>query len=534
MEKNKPLEEGKLTSGKHISYWIESVAPLSGFQPLQEDIETDVVIVGAGLAGLSTAYCLLEKGRKVVVVEDGLIGSGESGRTTAHLVTALDDRYYQLESNFGAEETRLIAESHSKAIDFVEQTVKKENIDCDFERVDGYLFLHPSDKKNSLKKELDSALAAGIDISELENVPAIPNAGKCLRFAGQAQFHPLKYLNGLAKAIEKKGGRIFEQTHATEIDSSGITTAKGNKVKARHVVIATNSPVNNKYAMHLKQYAYRTYVIGALIKKQSLPHALWWDTGNFEVNPDIPPYHYVRICAFNDEYDLLISGGEDHPVANTHKTDVPEEHRYDSLEDWTRKHFNIGSVVYKWSGQVLEPMDGIAFIGRNPFDNDNVYIITGDSGNGMTHCTIGGMLISDLITGRENPWESIYKPSRFTLKRSKPFFKEVVGALMANFKKEPEEKDAQTISSIEKGEGKVIELKGEKYGIFKDEDDTLHIVSSACTHLKCTVKWNNSEKSWDCPCHGSRFTYDGKVINGPANEDLQHYSEKKITKDIHV
>lgn len=534
MEKNKPIENGNLTSGKNISYWVESVAPLSGFPPLKENIETDVVIVGGGLAGLSTAYCLLEKGKQVVVVEDGFIGSGESGRTTAHLVTALDDRYYHLESNFGPEETKHIAQSHSAAIDFVEQTIKKENIDCEFERVDGYLFLHPTDKKSSLKKELDSALAAGIDISELENVPAIPNAGRCLRFAGQAQFHPMKYMNGLARAIKEKGGKIYEQTHAKEIGSSGITTLDGKTVKAKHVVIATNSPVNNKYAMHLKQYAYRTYVIGALIKKQTLPRALWWDTGDFETNPDIPPYHYVRITPFNDEYDLLISGGEDHPVANTHKTDVPESDRHELLEHWTRKHFNIGSIVYKWSGQIVEPMDGIAYIGRNPFDEDNVYIITGDSGNGMTYCTIGGMLISDLITGKENPWENIYKPSRFTLKKSKPFFKEVVGALMANFKKEPEQEDARSISSLKKGEGKVVELKGEKYGAYRDDKDKLHVVSTACTHLQCTVKWNNDEKSWDCPCHGSRFTYDGKVINGPANADLEYYSEKVILKDIQV
>ncbi|HXB39772.1 MAG TPA: FAD-dependent oxidoreductase [Bacteroidia bacterium] len=532
MEINKKLEEGELTSGKHLSYWLESASALSGLHSLNENIETDVVIVGAGLAGLSVGYCLCEKGKNVVILEDGFIGSGESGRTTAQLVTALDDRYYQLESNFGKEKTKLIAESHATAIDFVERTIKKENINCEFERVDGYLFLHSSDKKNSLKKELDSALSAGIDISELENVPAIPNAGKCLRFAGQAQFHPMKYLNGLAAAIKKKGSKIYINTHASEINSAGVITSKGNKVKAKHIVIATNSPVNNKYAMHLKQYAYRTYVIGALIKKQSLPRALWWDTGDFESNPDTPPYHYVRICTYNSEYDLLLSGGEDHPVANTNETDVPEDHRYNLLESWTRKHFDIGSIIYRWSGQILEPMDGIAYIGHNPHDEKNVYIITGDSGNGMTYCTIGGILISDLITGKENVWEEIYTPTRFTIKKSKPFFKEIMGSLMASLKKQPEHKDSVSLSSLQNREGKIIELKGEKYGVFKDENDTLHIVSAVCTHLKCSVKWNNDEKSWDCPCHGSRFTHNGKVINGPANSDLPSYSEKVILKDV--
>jgi len=180
---------------------------------------------------------------------------------------------------------------------------------------------------------------------------------------------------------------------------------------------------------------------------------------------------------------------------------------------------------------VLEPMDGIAYIGRNPYDEDNVYIVTGDSGNGMTHCAIAGKLITDLITGKENRWENIYKPSRFTLKASKPFFKEVIGALVSAFRREPENKDTVQLSSIKRGEGKVVELKGEKCGVFRDENDSLHIVSSACTHLKCTVQWNNDEKSWDCPCHGSRFTYKGKVINGPANSNLPAYSEELIEKE---
>lgn len=530
MEKNNELE-GKLTSGSHISFWLESVAPLSGLTSLENGIETDIVIIGAGLAGLSTAYCLSQEGRKVVVIEDGFIASGETGRTTAHLVTALDDRYYHLEHNFGADDTRLIAQSHSDAIDFVENTIKKENIDCDFERVDGYLFLHPSDKKNSLQKELEAATRAGIDVSMLEHVPAIPNAGNCLRFAGQAQFHPVKYLNGLAKAILSREGKIFINTHAAEINAGEVITSKGNKIKARHVVIATNSPVNNKVALHLKQYAYRTYVIGTLIKKNSVSRALWWDTGDFESNPDIPPYHYVRVFQYNDEHDLMISGGEDHPIGDTSDTDVIEEDRYKLIENWTRKHFDIGEVLYRWSGQVLEPMDGVAFIGKNPHDKENVYIITGDSGNGMTYCTIGGRLISDLITGKENPLQRIYDPSRFKIRASKPFFKEVIGSLLAGFKKDPAHEDAVRVSTIKKGEGEVIELKGEKYGVYRDEDDELHVVSPICTHLKCTVKWNNDEKSWDCPCHGSRFTYDGKVMNGPANEDLLSYSEKKVLKD---
>lgn len=531
MEVAETPTEGKITAGAHTSFWIETPQAETQHE-LKTSMETDVVIVGGGLAGLSTAYCLTQAGKKVVVVEDGFIGSGETGRTTAHLVTALDDRYYTLEENFGEKAIKLIAESHKEAINFVEQTIKKENIDCNFERVNGFLFLHPSDNAESLDKEIEAAHKAGIDVTVLDNPPCIRNAGRSIRFPNQAQFHPLKYLNGLCKAIQQKGGMIFTETHAEEIDPEGITTSKGFRIKAKHIVIATNSPVNNKYAMHMKQFAYRTYVIGALIKKDSLQHALWWDTGDFEANKDIPPYHYVRICNYDNEHDLLISGGEDHPIANTKTDHVAEEDRYKLLAKWTREHFTIGEIVYRWSGQVLEPMDGLAFIGRNPYDNDNVYIITGDSGNGMTHCTIGGMLISDLIQEKENPWEEIYRPSRFTLKASKPFFKEVVGSLLAMLKKDPHHEDNTRLSSIKKEEGKVIELGGEKCGVYRDKEDQLHIVSSACTHLKCTVKWNNDEKSWDCPCHGSRFTYNGKVMNGPANKDLPCYSEDNVLKDI--
>lgn len=524
MKSNNTPENHKITSGKHISYWTDSV-DTAALYPLRENLETDIVIVGGGLAGLSVAYCLTQQGKNVVLVEDGFIGSGETGRTTAHLVTALDDRYYDLENVFGEERTKLIAESHIEAINFVQRTIEKEKIECGFERVNGYLFRHPSDKEDALKRELEAATRAGIAIEEISKAPGLLNNQKALCFYNQAEFHPLKYLNGLCDAIVKKGGKIFTGTHASQINSEGITTSDGFTVKAQHIVVATNSPVNNLFTMFERQYAYRTYVIGALIKKDVLPKALWWDTGDKEQDSKVPPYHYVRVHPYNSESDLLICGGEDHPTGDTSKTHVPEVNRYALLENWVRNFFPIGEVVYRWSGQVIEPMDGLAFIGRNPFDKDNVYIVTGDSGNGMTHCSFAGLLISDLINGVENKWEKLYSPSRFTIKKSGPMFRQMMHEFVSLMKQMPNFKSAKALTSIPAGEGKIVDILEEKFGAYRDENNRLHIVSAECTHLKCTLAWNQDERSWDCPCHGSRFNYAGKVMNGPANFDLQAYSQ---------
>lgn len=527
--KTNQTENPQVTSGTNISYWTDSAA-VQLKKPLTQSLETDVVIVGGGLAGLSVAYQLTQTGHSVVLAEDGMIGSGETGRTTAHLVTALDDRYYDLERIFGEEKTKLIAESHRLAIDFVERTVRDENIDCGFERVDGYLFLHPSDKPDSLERELEAALKAGVEVEAMDQMPGIAGTHKALRFKNQAQFHPLKYLSGLCAAIEAKGGKIFTGTHAQDIDHKGITTKDGFRINAKHIVVATNSPVNNKFTMFEKQYAYRTYVIGALVKKDTLPKALWWDTGDTDVDNDVPPYHYVRVHPYNEQYDLLISGGEDHPTGNTSNTGDPEEDRYARVEAWTRKFFTIEKIEYRWSGRVIEPMDGIAFIGHNFLDYDNVYIVTGDSGNGMTHCSFAGLLIADLINGVDNKFKKLYSPSRFTIKESGTAFKQMWHELLSYMKQNPNLKDGAELSTIQNGEARLVDMMEEKFGVYRQPDGKLNIVSAECTHLKCTIGWNNDEKTWDCPCHGSRFTFEGKVIHGPANRDLPYFREDELTE----
>jgi glycine/D-amino acid oxidase-like deaminating enzyme/nitrite reductase/ring-hydroxylating ferredoxin subunit len=497
-----------------VSVWMDT-GPLVEESPLTEDARADVCIVGAGIAGMTTAYLLSKEGKTVIVLDDGPIGGGMTGRTTAHLVNALDDRYFELERLHGEKGARLAAESHTAAIDRVEAIVKNEKIDCEFERLDGYLFVPPGEAKKILDDELEAALRAGLEIEKVDRAPIESyDTGTALRFPQQAQFHPLKYLAGLAKGIKQQGGRIHTQTHASKIeggDRAVIETSGGAVVTAGSVVVATNSPVNDLVAIHTKQAPYQTYVIGARVPRGSVKRALYWDT------PD--PYHYLRIETIGTgpgAYDVLIVGGEDHKTGQ----EDDAKRRFGILERWTRTRFPmIESIEYRWSGEVLEPIDGLAFIGRNPMDEPNVFIATGDSGNGMTHGTIAGILITDLIMERENEWADLYEPSRKTLRALPEFAKENLNVAM-EYTELVTPGDVESADEIEPGRGAVLRRGLTKVAIYKDETGAVHERSAICRHLGCVVGWNTLESTWDCPCHGSRYDALGHVIQGPANSDL--------------
>jgi glycine/D-amino acid oxidase-like deaminating enzyme/nitrite reductase/ring-hydroxylating ferredoxin subunit len=543
-DNNKNGWENK-TSGNKESSWFANLEQQIKFVKLTNNISlsgnvVDVIIVGGGIAGVTTAYLLSKSGKKVVVIEDGYIASGETGRTTAHITHALDDRYYDLEQIHGIEGARIAAESHTAAINLIESVVNEESIDCDFERLDGFLFLDPSDKKESLDKELEATHRAGINATEIIDKAPLQsfNTGPCIRFPKQAQFQPLKYLRGLCHAIIKGGGRIFTETHAQEINSDGIKTVDGYTIKARNIVIATNAPIIDETSkIYDKQDAYRTYVIGARIKKGVIPTALYWDTGNQNSENLVAPYHYVRIQKMDNDsnYDLLIVGGEDHQTGNL-SSDDDIETRYYRLESWAKERFPIEEIEYQWSGQVMEPQDSIAFIGHNPGDDrSNVYIATGDSGNGITHGTIAGLLLKDLILGKNNPWTSLYDPSRTPHKKSDANSMEE-GQIQQqgeesstsqsgqekNKDSSKREEKTTPLENLKEGQGIVLEDKN--IAAYKDHKGELHTYSAICTHLGCTLTWNDSEKSFDCPCHGSRFSPSGDVINGPANTALDDIS----------
>jgi glycine/D-amino acid oxidase-like deaminating enzyme/nitrite reductase/ring-hydroxylating ferredoxin subunit len=516
---NNKLNGGSLSSGENVSFWIDS-APILSFNKPDKDEVTEVLIIGGGIAGITTAYNLIKEGKKVVVVEDGFIGSGETGRTTAHLSNALDDRYYYLETIFGKENSALIAESHTAAIDEIEKNIAALNIDCSFRRVNGYLFLHPSDKMESLDKEYESTQRAGLETALLPETPAVDDGKnmRCLEFKNQAQFHVLNYIKGLTEAIIDQGGIIYTQAHAENISKDGAIV-NGFTFSAQHIVVATNSPINNILTMHTKQYAYRSYVIAGKIPKGLLPYSLWWDTGDMDSKWVSQPYHYVRLENFDDQYDLLIAGGEDHRTGQSDEEGISESARYDRLEAWTRSYFPmLDDINYRWSGQIMEPVDSLGFMGKNQGD-DNIYIITGDSGNGMTHTTIGARIISDSIIGKKNKWEDLYSPSRISLKASGDFLKEA-GNMAAQYLDWISSSDIKDTVDINPGEGGVIALGLKKIAVCRDYDNTLKAFSAVCPHLGCIVKWNTDEKTFDCPCHGSRFAADGTVMNGPARSNL--------------
>ena len=517
------------SSGFNETLWNDSSARPQ-FPELNSHVNTETVIVGAGIAGLSIAYCLAKAGRKVVVIEDGEICSGETGRTTAHVVNALDDRYFEIERTFGAEKSRLAAESHTAAINFIESTIKSEGIDCDFKRVSGYLFLHPSDKLKNIQSEYEATRQAGISTELLPSVPGITtHEGPCLHFPNQAQFHPVKYCIGLANAIVKAGGQIFCNSHVNKISKESVE-GNGFRVTAEDIVIATNSPINDMVTMHTKQHAYRSYVIAAEVPKGSVEAALWWDTGDMHSTWVSKPYHYVRTQPFNETSDLLIVGGEDHKTGQSEKEDLREEQRYILLEQWARTNFPmITNIAYTWSGQVLEPVDMLGFIGVNPGD-ENIYIATGDSGNGMTHGTIAGLLITDLIMGRTNPWESLYDPSRITLSAASDFLKEA-GNMAVQYLDYFTAGEWDSVNAIAPGSGAVIRTSFMKVAVYKDEQGQVHPFSAVCPHLGCYVHWNNDERSFDCPCHGSRFSCEGKVMNGPALSDLKPLDVNEVQKN---
>lgn len=497
-------KDGGLTE----SVWIDAQVPRFDSEP---EPETDVCIVGAGIAGLTTAFELVRRGTRVMVLDDGPVGGGETGRTSAHLASAVDDHFHVLEGRFGEDGARQVAESHAAAIDYIEAVAGELAIDCDFRRVDGYLFAPPGTRADRmLDKELAAAQRAGLIVDRVASAPLPFETGPALRFGRQAEFHPLRYLRGLATAIADGGGHIHTGVRVTAIEHGDqplrVRLADGRVVACRIAVDATNGAMTSPLRLAIRQAAYRTYVIAFDVPHGTLPHALFWDTGD--------PYHYIRLAAGEDGRELLLVGGNDHRTGQGDPDKALRE-----LEAWTRRWLPIaGPVVRRWSGQVIEPIDSLAHIGRSP-EHEHVYLVSGDSGNGLTHGTIAGLLLPELMRGHRPPWAAIYDPKRSHLHAAGTWIAEAAHSSLP-YTDWLRGGDVGSLDAIDPGEGAVLRRGLKLIAAYRDPAGHCHLRSATCTHLRGVVSWNPVEKTWDCPCHGSRFDPYGRVLNGPAAQDL--------------
>jgi glycine/D-amino acid oxidase-like deaminating enzyme/nitrite reductase/ring-hydroxylating ferredoxin subunit len=498
------------------SPWIDEISgKTSG--PMPQQLRCQVCVVGAGISGLSVAVNLARRGRDVVVLDAAShTGAGNTGFTTAHLASALDDRFSRLEKLHGAEATQLAAQSHAAAIDWIERLVTEEGIDCDFARLDGYLFAPDAAGHQLLEEELPAASRAGLGVEMVAELPILGLApGPALRFARQGQLDPGKYLRGLARVARQAGVRIHCGVRVVSVtggEPARVETADGGVVEADHVVVATSSPINNRFSLHTKQAAYRTYAVGFAVPRGELPRVLLWDTED--------PYHYVRIASLDEEEDLLIVGGEDHKTGQNSQPELC----WDRLAAWTRARFpRVRDERFRWSGQVLEPADGLAFIGRNPHDEPNVYVVSGDSGHGMTHGTLAGLLLPDLIEGLASPWEKVYDPKR--VRGLSDMARENLNTMAAYT--DWLAPSHASVEHIPPGQGAVVRRGLRRLAVHRDLEGHLHVMDAACPHLGAVLQWNPAEQSWDCPAHGSRFDACGGCIHGPAISDMKPREEKR-------
>jgi glycine/D-amino acid oxidase-like deaminating enzyme/nitrite reductase/ring-hydroxylating ferredoxin subunit len=495
---------------RSVSLWMP-VPDVPG-KPVVDSRPADLVVIGGGMAGLSVAYEALLKGRQVTILDRGAIASGMTARTTAHLASALDDRYYEFIGLRGEAQARLLYESLAAAIDRIEQIASQESIVCDFQRCDGYLFLGEGDEIDILEKEIDACHKIGFTgVGWAKHAPfPTMDSGRCLRFPDQARFHPLKYLEGLARAILTKGGVFRPYTAVDEVIQDGasvaVKTRDGQTILARDVVCATNSPIAGRLTLQAKMAPYRSYAMSFEIPKGSVKDALYWDT--------LDAYHYVRLQP-GEQSDWLIVGGEDHKTGEADDAQI----RFAGLEAWTKMRFGeVGAITHNWSGQVLEPVDFAGYVGRDP-DNDHVYFVTGDSGQGITNGALAGLLIPSLFDGGDHPWRELYDPARVSLKAAGTFLAENSTAV----KSMAEHLGGPLLDSEDKlqpGEGGLVRDGVNVIAVYRDDEGKAHRVSSKCSHVWCTVHFNSFERCWDCPCHGSHFDIDGNELNAPATAPL--------------
>jgi glycine/D-amino acid oxidase-like deaminating enzyme/nitrite reductase/ring-hydroxylating ferredoxin subunit len=490
------------------SLWF-STRPAPSFECLSRNLAVDVAIVGAGVTGLTAAVLLSRTGLRVVVLERGRVGDGETAHTTSHLTEAVDARYQTLIKDFGLDAATLVSRSKRDAIGQIESLASSLRVA--FERTPGYLYTERDADLDFLAKELDAARRAGSAVEWVDDVP-LPFATKgAVRWDAQAQVHASEYLFALAREAASRGVEIFDRTPVANVHEGEPcrVETEHHVVTAAHVLVAANVPINNRVFLHTKIAAYRSYAIAAEVEHGYL-RGLFWDTDD--------PYHYTRPQE-SDGKTFLIIGGEDHRTGEESDTEA----RYESLLAYSRERYPIGPVKYRWSGQIIEPVDGLPFIGPNT-GSSHVFVATGYAGNGITFGTLAGMMFVDYASGRTNPYAALYDATRVKPLASAYDYVTENALFPYHLVKDrltSTNADTTSLDELRPGEGGIFKGDEGKIAVYRDEGGNLHACSPVCTHLACDVAWNGAEKTWDCPCHGSRFSPDGRVINGPATADLR-------------
>lgn len=470
----------------------------------------DVVIAGAGISGLSCAIKLQRAGLKCIVLEAENIGFGTTGGTTAHLNTFFDAAYDQVIRDFGLEAAKLLANSGKEAIEFIKSNIADYQIDCDFEHREGYLFATDENQAEALDSLCSATQEVGLPMEYTDTIPFPISFVKAARISGQAQFHPLKYIKGLRDKFIELGGKYRRKCRVTDYQNEGasfeISTTLG-QLRGKNLIYATHTPPGVNL-LHFRNIPWRSYVMAVELKHDNYPRSLGYDMEDI--------YHYYRTHTIAGK-DYLIVGGKDHKTGTKIKT----EENFDLLETHIRTNFDVKSIPYRWSSQYFEPVDGLPYIGRIPGGSDNVFVCTGYNGNGMIFGTMAGILIPDLILKNESPYEKLFNPRRVKpIAGFKKFVSHNTTAVSYFIKNQLSMADTEKLENLPVGQGEIVEIDKSSYAVYKELNGECHILENNCTHAGCSVEWNQSEKTWDCPCHGSRFGIQGNVLTAPAVNPL--------------
>jgi len=501
--------------GFNTSLWAVGSEENSGNGTTTNHEVYDVIIVGAGITGVTTALMLQRAGQQCLLVEAATAGFGTTGGTSAHLNTFFDATYPEIESDFGKDASKLVADSGKEAMSIIRNFIDEYTIDCDFEYKEGFLFSETEKETKQLLQILEASRSAGIEVIEARenDVPLVFD--KALRFADQGQFHPLKYIKALLAEYLKLGGLLIENSFVSAVEHEGdlhkVNTGNST-ITGKNLVYATHLPPGIN-VMNFTCAPYRSYVLAIALKDDDYPKGLSYDCQE--------PYHYFRSHII-DNQQYLVLGGEDHKTGHG-----DPEQAFRNLEEYARQHFKIASIPYKWSSQYYVPVDGLPYIGEMPLSKSGTYVATGFNGNGMMFGTLSAKIISDQILGKTNNYSELFSPSRIKpVAGFTEFMKENADVAWHFVADRFSAEDLGSLAELHPGEGKIVEVKGEKLAAYKDEDGKITALSPTCTHAGCTVQFNSSEKSWDCPCHGGRFDLEGKVITGPPQADLKQVEIK--------